>query len=180
MKNIILASTTALMLAACTTTGNIERNTALGAASGAILGGIIGNNTGSGSGKDGAILGAIVGGAGGIYTGAKADQTHQYSRVQSGQVPAHGHHLQYSQNAAHGDRRVAHHHNQASRRAAVHAQPYYSQSSLNQRSYAVQSSAASGGQNQSLQYDQFGGRYYYTDHSTGNTYWQNGALRTRR
>ncbi len=34
--------------------------------------------------------------------------------------------------------------------------------------------------NQDLKYDSFGERYYYVDPATGNTYWQNGALRTSR
>ena len=35
-------------------------------------------------------------------------------------------------------------------------------------------------QGQELKFDSFGNRYYFVDPATGNTYWQNGALRTSR
>lgn len=62
------------MLGACTTTGNVEKNAAIGAAGGAIAGAIIGNNTGSGDAGTGAAIGAVVGGAGGAYSGNQKDK----------------------------------------------------------------------------------------------------------
>jgi len=64
----------AALISACTTTGNVEKNAAIGAAGGAIAGAIIGNNTGSGDAGTGAAIGAIVGGAGGAYTGNQKDK----------------------------------------------------------------------------------------------------------
>lgn len=66
-------------LASCTTTGNMERNAAIGVGLGGITGAIIGNNTGSGDASTGAAIGAIVGGIGGAYVGHVQDQQgHQY------------------------------------------------------------------------------------------------------
>ncbi|GLQ24145.1 outer membrane protein [Algimonas ampicilliniresistens] len=65
-------SLAALSFAACTTTGNVERNAAYGAAAGAVAGAIIGNNTGNSNAGDGALIGAGVGAiAGGIYGHSK-------------------------------------------------------------------------------------------------------------
>lgn len=62
----------ALSFAACTTTGNVERNAAYGAAAGALAGAIIGNNTGNSNAGEGALIGAGIGAAaGGIYGHSK-------------------------------------------------------------------------------------------------------------
>lgn len=76
MKTLTLttASVALLALGACTTTGNVERNAAIGALGGAAAGAIIGNNTGSGDAKTGAAIGAVVGGAGGAYSGTQKDK----------------------------------------------------------------------------------------------------------
>ena len=58
----------ALSFAACTTTGNVERNAAYGAVAGALAGAVIGNNAGDGDAGKGALIGAGVGAtAGGVY-----------------------------------------------------------------------------------------------------------------
>lgn len=74
MKKIIITTATAVLLTACSTTGNVERNAAIGAAGGAVLGAVIGNNTGSGDAGTGAAIGAVVGAAGGAYSGTQADK----------------------------------------------------------------------------------------------------------
>lgn len=75
MTKFILATTASVvMLSACTTTGNVERNAAVGAGLGALAGAVIGNNVGSGDAETGAIIGGVVGAAGGAYTGRQADQ----------------------------------------------------------------------------------------------------------
>lgn len=75
MRSYIIALGTSLvLLGACTTTGNVERNAAIGAAGGAIAGAIIGNNTGSGDAETGAAIGALVGAAGGAYVGHEKDK----------------------------------------------------------------------------------------------------------
>jgi len=71
---ISLASVSLMSLTACTTTGNVEKNAAIGAAGGAIAGAIIGNNTGSGDAGTGAAIGALVGAAGGAYAGNQKDK----------------------------------------------------------------------------------------------------------
>jgi len=65
---------TALALAGCTTTGNMERGAATGAGLGGLLGAVIGNNAGSGDASTGAAIGAVIGGAGGAYSGYIQDQ----------------------------------------------------------------------------------------------------------
>lgn len=62
------------LLAACTTTGNIERNAAGGAVLGGLAGAVIGNNVGSGNAGDGAAIGAVLGGAAGAVRGDMQDQ----------------------------------------------------------------------------------------------------------
>ena len=62
-----------LLTAACTTTGNVERNAAAGAGLGAIAGAVIGNNTGSGDAGTGAAIGAVVGGTVGAIKGCRED-----------------------------------------------------------------------------------------------------------
>ena len=71
-----------LVLGACTTTGNTERNALFGTGLGAGLGAIIGNNTGSGDAETGAIIGGVVGGLGGAYSGYVQDQRYYYQRPQ--------------------------------------------------------------------------------------------------
>ena len=73
-KSLITAGAV-MGLAACTTTGNIEKNAAIGATAGAVAGAIIGNNVGDGDAGTGAAIGAIVGGAGGAYAGNQKDKT---------------------------------------------------------------------------------------------------------
>ena len=51
-----------VLAAACTSTGNVERNAAGGAALGALAGAVIGNNVGGGSASTGAAVGAALGG----------------------------------------------------------------------------------------------------------------------
>lgn len=85
MKRLSIALLTgamALGMTACTSTGNMERNAAVGATAGAVAGAIIGNNVGDGDAKTGAAIGAVVGGAGGAYAGYKMDQqkTQQYGK----------------------------------------------------------------------------------------------------
>lgn len=109
------------LLAACTSTGNIERNAAGGAALGAVAGAIIGNNVGDGDAETGAAIGAVVGGAAGAARGRQQDQ------AQGGTTRR-----QYGQ-----DRR--------------------------DRQF----------------YDERAQRYYTVDPRTGDTYWENGQLRTR-
>lgn len=77
MKNAVilsLSAATALALGACSSTGNMERNAAVGATIGAVAGAVIGNNTGDGDARTGAAIGAVVGGAGGAYAGYQQDQ----------------------------------------------------------------------------------------------------------
>ncbi|MEE4210551.1 MAG: YMGG-like glycine zipper-containing protein [Parvularcula sp.] len=62
-----------LLLGACTTTGNMERNAVGGAALGAAAGAIIGNNIGSGDAEEGAELGAVIGAVGGAARGRMQD-----------------------------------------------------------------------------------------------------------
>jgi hypothetical protein len=84
MKLMILsaAALTALGLAACTSTGNVERGAVGGAALGALAGAAIGNNTGSGDAGQGAAIGAIVGGVGGAAVGAQQDRNQQTAQNQ--------------------------------------------------------------------------------------------------
>jgi len=76
MKHLkyMIGTTAILALSACTTTGNVERNAAIGAAGGAIAGAVIGNNVGAGDAKTGAAIGAIAGAAGGAAVGAEKDK----------------------------------------------------------------------------------------------------------
>ncbi len=71
---IISVAAFALAGAACTSTGNMERDAAVGATIGALAGAVVGNNTGSGDASSGAAIGAVVGGAGGAYSGYQKDQ----------------------------------------------------------------------------------------------------------
>ncbi len=69
-----LAGSAALLMAACTSTGNIERGAATGAVLGGAAGAVIGNNVGDGDAETGAAIGAVVGGASGAYAGREADK----------------------------------------------------------------------------------------------------------
>ena len=66
--------TLAMGLTACTTTGNVEKNSAIGAAGGAAAGAIIGNNVGSGDARTGAIIGGVAGAVGGAMVGREQDK----------------------------------------------------------------------------------------------------------
>lgn len=85
MRRILLAGAgvSCLMLGACTTTGNMERNAVVGGGLGALTGAIIGNNTGSGDASTGAAIGGIVGAAGGAYSGYVQDQRYNYQNPYS-------------------------------------------------------------------------------------------------
>jgi len=87
MKILALAigATSALALAACTSSGNTERGALTGALLGGAAGAIIGNNTGSGDAQSGAAIGAAVGAVGGGVAGAQQDKTQQAQAGQSGQ-----------------------------------------------------------------------------------------------
>jgi len=69
-----------LALAACTTTGNVERNAGVGAAIGGLAGAAIGNNVGDGDAGTGAAVGAAIGGAAGAARGYGQDQRLQECR----------------------------------------------------------------------------------------------------
>jgi uncharacterized protein YcfJ len=70
----------ALMSAACTSTGNIERNAAGGAVLGGAAGAVIGNNTGDGNAGRGAAIGAGVGAIAGGVRGMSQDNKLQLCR----------------------------------------------------------------------------------------------------
>ena len=72
-KSFIAILGAGLLSAACTTTGNVERNAAGGAVVGAIAGAVIGNNTGDGDAGSGAAVGAVVGGGVGAIKGCRED-----------------------------------------------------------------------------------------------------------
>lgn len=74
----------ALLMGACTSTGNIERGAATGAVLGGAAGAVIGNNVGSGDAETGAAIGAVVGGASGAYAGREADKRNNTGRYQTG------------------------------------------------------------------------------------------------
>jgi hypothetical protein len=74
MKKIWIALAGAgLLSAACTTTGNVERNAFGGAAIGSIVGAVIGNNVGAGDAGTGAAIGAALGGSVGAVRGCQQD-----------------------------------------------------------------------------------------------------------
>ncbi len=73
MKYVLFAASAMLLATACTSTGNVERNTAGGAAAGAVIGAIIGNNVGDGDAETGAVVGAVIGGAAGAARGSNQD-----------------------------------------------------------------------------------------------------------
>lgn len=95
LKTHIMTLTAVAILSACTTTGNTEKDAAIGGATGAIAGAIIGNNVGSGDAKTGAIIGGVVGAAGGAVVGRQQDKisgegTHL-------KTPAYGQRMYYDQ-----------------------------------------------------------------------------------
>jgi uncharacterized protein YcfJ len=98
MKSTMIAlGGSALLLAACTTTGNVERNAVGGAALGAAAGALIGNNVGSGDAEEGAEIGAVVGAIGGAARGRMQDvNSGEGTRMRRG--PA-GRELYYDQRA---------------------------------------------------------------------------------
>lgn len=73
-KLVISVIGAGMLAAACTSTGNIERNAAGGAALGALAGAVIGNNVGDGDAGRGAVIGAVVGGAAGAVRGSMQDR----------------------------------------------------------------------------------------------------------
>jgi hypothetical protein len=73
LKTLIALAGAGLLSAGCTTTGNVERNAAGGAAIGALAGAVIGNNTGDGDAGSGAAVGAVVVGTAGAIKGCRED-----------------------------------------------------------------------------------------------------------
>jgi phage tail tape-measure protein len=70
---MLLVGAAALVGAACTSTGNVERGAVLGGAVGAAAGAAIGNNVGDGDARRGAAIGGAVGAAAGAYQGCRQD-----------------------------------------------------------------------------------------------------------
>ena len=66
---LFAAGASALVLAACTSSGTTEKNAAFGAAAGAVAGAVIGNNVGDGDAGRGAAIGAVLGGSAGAAKG---------------------------------------------------------------------------------------------------------------
>jgi len=95
MKKYLTAIFAVLVLPACTTTGNVEKNTAVGAGAGAVVGAIIGNNTGSGDAKTGAIIGGVTGAVGGALVGREKDRAVNESTAL--RKPAFGQRMYYDQ-----------------------------------------------------------------------------------
>ncbi len=192
MKHLILASTAAMTLAACTTTGTLERNAAYGTAGGAALGAIIGNNAGSGNAKRGAAIGAATGALAGIIATGYENQNRQggqyrpHAQHGSHSYPSQGYQTQGYQShghQSHGHAGHSHAHHGSYGQSSGYGQQCtpcspstktYSGHS-GSTSYSSHSTAGNG-----ASYDQYAGRYYSTDPSTGNTYWQDGTLRTTR
>ena len=83
IRSLTLAA--AFGLAACTSTGAIERNTGAGAALGGVVGAAIGNNVGDGDAKTGAAIGAVLGGAAGAARGANQDREREIQGISGGQ-----------------------------------------------------------------------------------------------
>ncbi len=74
MKYFIILAAASISLAACTTTGNTEKEIAAGASAGAATGAVLGNNLGAGDAATGAAVGALVGAVSGAVSGHKDDQ----------------------------------------------------------------------------------------------------------
>jgi len=97
MKHAVIITLGTIALAACTTTGNTEKNAAIGAAAGAAAGAVIGNNVGDGDAKTGAIIGGVIGAAGGAYSGHQEDKRmDEQTRLKQ---PANGQELIYDEAA---------------------------------------------------------------------------------
>lgn len=95
--SVLIASTGALAMTACTTTGNVERGAVRGAAVGAVAGAVLGNNSRGGDAEEGAELGAVVGAIAGGALGARQDrQQGEGTRLRQG--PG-GRDLYYDQSA---------------------------------------------------------------------------------
>ena len=92
---ITAAAFSVLALAACTSTGNMERGAVGGAALGALAGAAIGNNTGSGDAQSGAAIGAVVGAAGGAAVGAQQDKNQNQQQSAQNQTGPGGEQLIY-------------------------------------------------------------------------------------
>lgn len=76
-KSIVALAGAGLLAAACTQSGNIERNAAAGALIGGAAGAVIGNNVGDGNAGRGAAIGAAVGAAAGAVRGSEQDRANQ-------------------------------------------------------------------------------------------------------
>jgi len=76
-------SLAALSIAACTTTGNVERNAAGGAAAGAAVGAGVGAVSGDVKVEEGAAAGAVVGGIIGAIRGNQKDKEINGGTVQA-------------------------------------------------------------------------------------------------
>ena len=195
MKNLILTSTAALTLAACSTTGNLERNALIGSGSGAAIGAIVGNNAGSGNAARGAAIGASAGALAGLLMGPNQNRAQTQGQYRHGQY-SHNQ-IPYRTSQHHGDQHHGHAHqrvqySQPQTHVQYRAQPcqqcpqsaYAGQghAQYSSRPYSSRSTGQSTGHSAAsngLSYDQFSGRYYSTD-ASGNTFWQNGSPRTTR
>ena len=82
MIKALTITAAALGLAACTSTGAIERNAGAGAAIGGVVGAAVGNNIGDGDAKRGAAIGAVLGGAAGAARGANQDREREIEGIQ--------------------------------------------------------------------------------------------------
>lgn len=85
-KKLSICLVGVMTLTACTTTGNIERNAALGAGIGAVAGAVIGNNFGGGDASTGAAIGAAVGGTAGAARGYEKDQEIYEDRIRAAET----------------------------------------------------------------------------------------------
>jgi uncharacterized membrane protein len=74
-----------LSLAACTTTGQVERNAGYGAAAGAAIGAGVGAISGDVSVGEGAAIGAVIGGVSGAVVGHNKDKA-QYGGTTSAPI----------------------------------------------------------------------------------------------
>lgn len=92
LKPLIAIAGAGLLAAACTTTGNVERNAGVGAALGGLAGAVIGNNVGGGDAGTGAAIGAALGGGAGALRGCRQDGG-------CGAQPSTNHRQYYDENA---------------------------------------------------------------------------------
>ena len=173
MKHLILASTAAITLAACSTTGTLERNAAYGTAGGAAIG-------------------AATGARAGIIATGYENQNRQggqyrpHAQYGSHSYPSQGYRTQGYQ--SHGHQSHGHSGHSHAHHGSYGQSPGYSQQctpcSPSTKTYSGHSGSTSYSSHSTVgngtSYDQYAGRYYSTDPSTGNTYWQDGTLRTTR